>query len=368
MKHLTKIIIVLGLILFGRNIYSQDNIKKSEQVQIPGSQELNIKSAITGKDYKLYLNFPRNIDDPNRTFPVIYLLDAQWDFPLLNAIYGEQYFDGFIPDAIVVGITWGGKNPNPDSLRVTDFTPTKTMQDPTGGGAKKFLSFIKEELIPFIDSKFKTKKDDRTLMGSSLGGLFTLYALFNDPTVFKNYVLTSPAIQWDNGIINSYMEKYSENNSGSAKRLSMAVGGYEDVASYQKFVDELKGKNFPGLKIKSKVIDGVGHSGGKADGYTRGLQFAFEKEPVPVPENILEKYEGTYKSKNGMKVNVKSDNGNLITNSPFSGESILYPETDKEFYEIGKYALVHFKLDGNGKVVGFQLEQYANKLEFDKVQ
>ena len=69
-----------------------------------------------------------------------------------------------------------------------------------------------------------------------------------------------------------------------------------------------------------------------------------------------------------MKVNVKTDNGNLITNSPLSGETILYPETDKEFYEIGRYALVHFKLDGNGNVLGFQLEQYANKLEFDKVQ
>ena len=215
MKLLTNVIIFLALFLLGINIYAQDENNKPEQVQIPGTQELEIKSHITNKDYKLYINLPRNIDDPNRTFPVIYLLDAQWDFPLLNAIYGEQYFDGFLPDAIVVGITWGGKNPNPDSLRVTDFTPTKTMQDPTGGGAKKFLSFIKEELIPFIDSKFKTKKDDRTLMGSSLGGLFTLYTLFNDPTVFKNYVLTSPAIQWDNGIINSYMEKYSENNSGS---------------------------------------------------------------------------------------------------------------------------------------------------------
>ena len=205
-------------------------------------------------------------------------------------------------------------------------------------------------------------------MGSSLGGLFTLYTLFTDPTLFKNYVLTSPAIQWDNDVINSYMGKYSENNSGLAKRLSMAVGGYEDVNSYQNFVDVLNGKNYSGLKIKSNVIDGVGHSGGKADGYTSGLQFAFEKEPVSVAENILIKYEGIYKSKNGIIINVKIDNGNLITNSPISGKTILYPETDKEFYEIGRFALAHFKFDENGKVLGFQLEQYANKVEYDKVQ
>ena len=366
MTPLSKIVVFVILLLPLTIINGQE--KNVKLVEIPNTQVLDIKSHITNKDYKIYLNFPRNIDDPNKTFPVIYLLDAQWDFPLLNAIYGEQYFDGFLPDAIVVGITWGGKNPNPDSLRVTDFTPTKTMQDPTGGGAQKFLSFIKEELIPFIDGKFKTKKDDRTLMGSSLGGLFTLYALFNDPSVFNNYVLTSPAIQWDKGVINSYMEKFSGNSSGLTKRLSMAIGGYEDVNSYQKFVDKLKEKNFPGLKIKSKVIDGVGHSGGKADGYTRGLQFAFEKEPIKVADKILEKYEGDYKSGNGMKVSVKKVGNSLIIGIPTLEEATLYPETEKDFYEIGRYALVHFKIDDNGNVSGFQLEAFANKLEFEKVQ
>ena len=107
---------------------------------------------------------------------------------MLNAIYGEQYYDGFLPEAIIVGITWGGVNPNPDILRRRDFTPTKEGNNPVGGDAGKFLSFIKNELIPFIDSKFKTKPRDRTLMGCSLGGLFTIYALFNETGLFNRYI------------------------------------------------------------------------------------------------------------------------------------------------------------------------------------
>ena len=82
----------------------------------------------------------------------------------------------------------------------------------------------------------------------------------------------------------------------------------------------------------------------------------------------MEKYEGDYKSGNGMKVSVKKEGNSLIIGIPTLEEATLYPETEKDFYEIGRYALVHFKIDDNGNVSGFQLEAFANKLEFEKVQ
>ncbi len=50
-------------------------------------------------------------------------------------------------------------------------------------------------------------------MGSSLGGLFTLYALFQETSLFNRYVLTSPAIGWDDGVIESYIKNYTPNKS-----------------------------------------------------------------------------------------------------------------------------------------------------------
>lgn len=44
-----------------------------------------------------------------KKYPVVYLMDSQWDFPDLKSIYGQQYFDGFIPELIVVGVTWAEK-------------------------------------------------------------------------------------------------------------------------------------------------------------------------------------------------------------------------------------------------------------------
>ncbi len=355
-----KILMLFVSIFFmmGSNFYAQQSNDSIPEVKIAGTQLLKIHSSIVNQDYDLYINLPGNFDD-NKSYPVIYLLDAQWDFTLLNSIYGQEYFDGFIPAAIVVGITWGGVNPNPDLLRSRDFTPTKTMQSPISGGAEKFLSFIKKELIPFIDSRFRTKPGERTLMGSSLGGLFTLYALFNETSLFNHYVLTSPAIGWDNGIINSYEKKYAEVGSEIPVRLSMAVGGYEDVNSFQKFADNLKEKHYKGLELKTFVLDGFGHSGGKAEGYSRGLQFAFKINPLTLSDNILDQYVGTYEINPQFKIKINKEEGHLVAEEPGGTKIIVNAESEIDFYATGMYLKVHFKKDKDGNVTGFQLEQYG---------
>jgi predicted alpha/beta superfamily hydrolase len=109
-------------------------------VTIAGTELRSMHSDLLGEDLDLYINLPGNYPDTSRTFPVIYLLDGQRDFTLLQAIYGEQYYDGFLPALVIVGITWSGKNADHDSLRQRDFTPSTIMQDPSTGNGEKFLS------------------------------------------------------------------------------------------------------------------------------------------------------------------------------------------------------------------------------------
>ena len=101
-----------------------DSLTPPPAVEIAGTQSLHFTSSIVGQEFNLYVNLPREYQDTTKSLPVVYLLDGQWDFPLLNAIFGEQYYDGFIPGVIVVGIAWGGNNPNFDMLRARDLTPT----------------------------------------------------------------------------------------------------------------------------------------------------------------------------------------------------------------------------------------------------
>jgi predicted alpha/beta superfamily hydrolase len=92
-------------------------------------------------------------------------MDSQWDFPLAKSLYGQHYFDGFIPEMIIVGVTWGGTNPNPDSLRARDYTPTKEGRLPQSGGADNFLSFMRKNYFLLLIQNYKTDPTDRTIDG-----------------------------------------------------------------------------------------------------------------------------------------------------------------------------------------------------------
>src|SRR6187549_247994 len=94
--------------------------QKYPEVTIPGSHTRYITSSIvTGQEYELQILLPSGYEGSTKKYPVVYVMDSQWDFPLVKCIYGEQYYDGFIPEIIVVGVTWGGGK----VLRSRDYTP-----------------------------------------------------------------------------------------------------------------------------------------------------------------------------------------------------------------------------------------------------
>ena len=358
-RRSSSLMVLLLTFLTSGLIRAQTVRSSPPQVEILGTQLLHVTSAIVGQEYDLYVNLPRGYQDTTKTFPVIFLVDAQWDFPLTQAIFGEQYYDGFVPAAIMVGITWGGVNPNYDSLRTRDLSPTNVKQVPQSGGAPKFLKFIKNELIPYIESKYRATKNGRTLMGSSFGGLFTLYALFHETGLFDRYVLTSPSVGWDNEILYTYEKEYAAKNTQLPVRLFIGVGGLEGgIAGFQKFVAQLKSRNYKGLELETRVLEGIGHSGSKAEGYTRGLQAVFARPSVTLAQGILDQYLGKYQVAPQFTVEITKDNGSLLILAPGDTKIPLFAESDTNFYVKGTYLFVRFKKNEAGKVVGFDAEQF----------
>ncbi len=327
-------------------------------VDLPGSQLIKITSTNLGEEFNLSIGLPRFYDDTTRSFPVLYLLDGQWDFPMVTGIVGGQYYDGFLPGVIIVGIGWGGAHPNYDSLRAKDLTPTRIQQRPSTGDAPKFLAFLKKEVIPLIESKYRTAKDDRTLIGSSLGGLFTLYTLFSETNLFRRYILTSPSLQWDNGTIYAAESTYAAKNSQLPVTMFMAIGGYEPVPEFQKFVDRLKGRNYKGLVLTTRVLDGMGHSGSKPEGFTRGLQAVFARPSISLDDATLKQYAGTYEPMPGVRIQLAGQNGKLVAHAPGDNMLTFEAETPSDFYAKGMYLFLHFKKDSAGNVTGFQMESF----------
>lgn len=238
-----------------------------------------MKSTSTGRTYDLYIRKPADYEKiKDKKYPVLYLLDGQWDFKLLDSVIGGLVYDKWMPDILVVGITYSGDHPDYDALRAMDYTPTPG--DPKGSGdSPKFLNFIKAELIPFMEANYRGDPTRRILGGHSLGGLFTLYAMFTRPSLFWGYLAGSPAITWDNNFTVRQEEEFAKIHKDLPVRLFLAVGGAEPlVTPGVGFVRTLAARNYNGLHWDGRVIEAERHAGVKPEFYNRGLRFLFSNE------------------------------------------------------------------------------------------
>jgi predicted alpha/beta superfamily hydrolase len=156
-----------------------------------------------------------------------------------------------------------------------DYTPTPGGPKGSGDGAK-FLNFLKTELIPFMETNYRGDPARRILGGHSLGGLFTLYAMFSDPSLFWGYLAGSPAIPWDNNFTVRQEEEFAKNHKDLPVRLYFAVGGAEPLVTPDvSFMQSLAARNYSGLHWDARVIEAERHSGVKPEFYNRGLRFLF---------------------------------------------------------------------------------------------
>jgi len=339
-------------------------------VTIPGSEVRKITSSIvSGQEYELQIMLPGGYASSNKKYPVVYLMDSQWDFPLVAALYGEQYYDGFIPAMVIVGVTWGGIKANPDSLRARDYTPTKEGRLQQSGGADNFLAFMKNELFPFIEANYKVDNTDRTLMGSSLGGLFSMYTLFTHPEMFQRYVAASPAFGWDSEVLFRYEEKYFENRSNPSAKLFMCMGGVErGVPGYKKLEKQLMDRHYPSLHLESKILENIGHSGTKGEGFETGLQFVFQRPSLKLSSAVLQKYIGTYRFNDGGTVDVKEEDGMLVSYLNGNRMDAMHAASESDFYSTAEFLNVRFKKDEKGNVSGFQLDRYGSSQFVTKIK
>lgn len=158
-----------------------------------------IRSTVMNEERTLNIYLPPGYNEQDSVrYPVIYLLDGSVDEDFIH-MAGLVYFLGFpwlnlCPPSIVVGIA------NVDRKR--DYTfPTTVEKDkkdfPTTGGSAAFIRYLGEEVIPYIQSRYKTNSTS-TLIGQSFGGLLATEILFTHPDWFSKYLIVSPSLWWDN--------------------------------------------------------------------------------------------------------------------------------------------------------------------------
>lgn len=339
------------------------------QVTIPGSEVRKLSSSIvSGQEYELHVLLPGGYGKSGKKYPVVYLMDSQWDFPVVKSIYGQQFYDGFIPELIVVGVTWGGVNPNPDSLRARDYTPTIEPRLKQSGGADQFLSFMKDELFPFVEKNYRADAGNRILMGCSLGGLFTLYTLFTHTDMFTGYAAASPAVGWDKEVLYKYEKAFAEKQHTNNLRVYMTVGDVElSRPAFERMSKLMVSRHYQNTSITPSVLVNTGHSGTKSETYTRGLQYIFERNKLPLSNETLSAYAGTYQLPNGSTIEIKREGQQLWWYTSAQNKFALWANSETHLYAMHETFNVYFK-KSNATIEGLDLARYGNTQTLKKIK
>ncbi len=246
---------------------------------LPNSQLRVLPATAAGRHYQLSIGLPGSYAaNPNKHYPVVYVTDGYWDFEKLDAIRGSLVFDKVVPEFIIVGMGYAGDNVDYGMMRGWELSPVRLGDNPKTGHAAEFLDTIEHEIIPFVEREYRADPTHRVLGGASLGGLFTLYAMYTKPTLFSAWIAVTPAVAVDNNWLLNYEEKFAAAGGVLRGRLFVSMGENEGAAylgSILLYNKRVTSRKYPELAYQFRIVDGERHAGMQLESYTRGTRFVF---------------------------------------------------------------------------------------------
>ncbi len=224
-------------------------------------------SETNGRDYKIYVSLPNYYDrDSSKTYSVVYVTDGDlYTIPVSvsASVMARPWADENMPEVIVVGIGYDGS--------LAAFFDRRKL-DLGSEGHESFLQFLQEELIPDIEADYRVDPSVRTLMGHSMGGAFSIYALFNAPETFGQIVALSPSM---------YPSGDADLDS-SPVRFFLAVGTKGELDELylprvRAFHEELEANEYDGLDSKLSILSGETHFTTPQRAFTTGMKWLFSE-------------------------------------------------------------------------------------------
>ncbi len=228
------------------------------------------------RQIRIYL--PPNYKKSDKKYPVLYMHDAQNLFDDATAYSGEWGVDESLnelakasgPELIVVGIDNGGEK------RMNELSPWENKEFGKAEG-KEYMEFIVNQIKPYIDTTYRTlsDRDNTAIMGSSMGGLISHYAIHKYPAVFGKAGIFSPSF-WYSKKVYSFTK---DNPAPKDSRLFFVVGKKEGtmVPMAKKMYNQIVSSKHPSDNIIITIDpEGIHSEGSWKKQFTPAIQWLFK--------------------------------------------------------------------------------------------
>lgn len=267
-------------------------------VTLADTESWEIVAEGTGRTYPVWVSLPASYSDSgNRKYPVVFVTDALYSFPLVRSIRNLVGQGGHnIEDFVLVGLP-PQKGLTSLQSRSRDYTPSnpllkprlngKTYTAPLYGEAAVYRDFIERQVFPLIERNYRADMQRKVFAGHSLGGLFGSFVLLTKPTMFQSYILSSPSLWFDKREILKYERAWAAANRDLPANVMLYAGSFEAmkpapryfktvdmVRDAQDFERLLESRRYPGLQIDHAVVPDEDHLTVYPGTISRGLLWA----------------------------------------------------------------------------------------------
>lgn len=261
-----------------------------ERLPVTGRVErTELRASAVDETYALFVRLPPQYEtEPERRFPLIVQLDANLpmfeEFEVMAGQLSKLEREGRAEPSVVVGVGYATGN-QAQVARFRDYGLPITNTDFAArwdgwvprGDCERFHAFLRDELAPHLDTTLRLN-GARALSGHSMGGLFTLYALSQEPEapLFTGFLAASPSLFWDDGQL---LTRWKEVKDPSRRRLLFMSAGKLEGPEMNGFFDELgerlDASGFQRLEYEVAPLPNVDHVGAVAPAFRQGVEFLF---------------------------------------------------------------------------------------------
>ena len=265
--------------------------------QLEGTEVRDIHARSLGRDYQLMVALPDSYKTSARRYPVLFVTDAGYAFPVVRSIAQRLARHAGMEEVIVVGLSYA-KGDSPVHSRRRDYTPTTPRANgyrsdmpgraPAFGEAGAYGRFIAAEVFPLVAAQYRADMGRKAFVGHSYGSLLGLEVLLTRPATFEHYILGSPSLWFDRGVMFEREQAYARSHRDLPASVYFGIGARETlapgatrsrleeeadmVADLKEFDAALASRRYPGLKTRVEVFDGEDHASVFPFVFTRGLR------------------------------------------------------------------------------------------------
>ena len=247
----------------------------------------DIHARALKRDYQVYVALPDSYQSGNKRYPVLFVADADYSFAIVRNIAQRLSRHAGMEEVIVVGLSYA-KGEDGTYSRRRDYTPTVPRkinssyrsntpgQKNAFGEAAQYSEFISTEVIPLIMLSYRIQMNRKVFIGHSYGSLLGLQILFTQPQTFNHYILGSPSLWYDAGIMFERERAYAGSHKDLPASIFFGIGGLERLApgkqrsraeekadmveDLREFNELLKSQNYPNLVTRMKIFEEEDHA------------------------------------------------------------------------------------------------------------